>query len=214
MRQIQALAEQAAAAQASAAEQEQQLLARLRAAEQVAAGATAAERDAVSRAASAEAALQAAREAAAAAVQVCETSPRLLEVCFVLDTTSSMHASPHSLSARATRASSCEANASLVVIVGSQHDHVCLCCCSAAMAQECAGLRSRLEAAQRHSRTLEAERNGAQERLAAAQAREQGLTEVGVCLVTRFCVQSALSYGTCSMLHLACWLTTPTNPLS
>lgn len=49
-------------------------------------------------------------------------------------------------------------------------------CCR--VAQESAGLRSRLEAAQRHSRTLEAERNGAQERLAASQSREQTLKEV------------------------------------
>lgn len=70
MRQIQALSQQASAAQASAAEQEQLLLGRLRAAEQAAAAATAAEREAASRATSAEAALQAAREAAAAAVQV------------------------------------------------------------------------------------------------------------------------------------------------
>jgi hypothetical protein len=72
MRQIQALAEQASAARASAAEQEQQLLGRLRAAEQTAAEATAAERDASGKAASAEAALQATREAAAVALQVCQ----------------------------------------------------------------------------------------------------------------------------------------------
>jgi hypothetical protein len=46
--------------------------------------------------------------------------------------------------------------------------------------QECAGLRSRLEAANRHCRALEAERNGAQERLAAAQAREEALKEVSL----------------------------------
>jgi chromosome segregation ATPase len=68
MRQIRTLTEQAASAQASAAEQERQLVACLRAAEQAAADALDAERDAAGRAASAEAALQAARDAAAAAV--------------------------------------------------------------------------------------------------------------------------------------------------
>jgi hypothetical protein len=68
--------------------------------------------------------------------------------------------------------------------------HACVCSTKALLLlllllllfalQECAGLRSRLEAAQRHSRTLEAERNGAQERLAAAQAREQALQQVGM----------------------------------
>lgn len=54
-----------------------------------------------------------------------------------------------------------------------------LCC--ACVLQECAGLRSRLEAAQRHGRMLEAERDGAQERLAAAHAREQAAQEVCIC---------------------------------
>lgn len=72
-------------------------------------------------------------------------------------------------------------------------------CC--VMLQESAGLRSRLEAAQRHSRTLEAERNGAQERLAAAQAREQALKEVGpyVHLPVRCC----LSVCGCADAHCA-----------
>lgn len=44
--------------------------------------------------------------------------------------------------------------------------------------QESVSLRSRLESIQRHSRALEAERNGAEDRLAAAQAREQELQQV------------------------------------
>ncbi|KAF8062760.1 CRTISO2 [Scenedesmus sp. PABB004] len=48
---------------------------------------------------------------------------------------------------------------------------------AAAAVQESAGLRLRLDSAQRHSRALEAERNGAQDRLAAAQAREQALQQ-------------------------------------
>jgi hypothetical protein len=71
----------------------------------------------------------------------------------------------------------------------AMHDVIC-------HTQECAGLRSRLEAAQRHCRTLEAERNGAQERLAAAQAREQALQQVG-----RLLVRCHLSYVVFVNLH-------------
>lgn len=52
-------------------------------------------------------------------------------------------------------------------------------------------MRSRLEAANRHCRALEAERNGAQERLAASQAREEALSEVSLNIFVNMSVQAA-----------------------